>query len=153
MKKLVSVVVVLALLAIAASFFLPWYFQVDTGEVYSVDGVALGGTDPVAYFTDSQPTQGDEAISHLYQDTTWYFANTANRDLFAADPDKYVPAYGGYCAYGMAYGGQYSSVPEAWEIVDDRLYLSYSSDMSDRWAADQAELIKTADANWSKKYQ
>jgi len=103
MKKASVVLVVLAVLAFGLSRFLPWYLQVDTGKVYSVDGIALGGTDAVAYFTDEQSVKGEAGITHTYADTTWQFSSTENRDLFAADPDKYVPAYGGYCACGMAF--------------------------------------------------
>lgn len=152
MKKSAIIVVVLALLSIAVSMFLPWYFQVNTGEVYSVDGVALSGTDPVAYFTDKQSVKGNATITHTYKDATWHFSNAENREMFAANPNKYVPAYGGYCSYGMAYGGQYPTVPEAWVIVDGRLYLNYSKDMQSRWTEDQAKLIKAANDNWAKKH-
>jgi hypothetical protein len=152
MKKATVVVVVLAVLAFGLSKFLPWYFQVDTGKVYSVDGIALGGTEAVTYFTDEQSVKGDASITHTYEDTTWQFSSTESRDLFAADPAKYVPAYGGYCSYGMAFDGQYSTVPEAWDIVDGRLFLAYSTDMQARWIEDQAELIANSDENWTSRH-
>jgi YHS domain-containing protein len=117
-------------------------------DVYSEDGVALGGTDPVAYFTEGKPVQGSPEHSYDHDGATWHFASAGNRDAFAADPDKYAPKYGGYCAYAAAQDALAPTVPEAWSIVDGKLYLNYSLGVRDRWDADRANYISRADANW-----
>ncbi len=128
---------------------------VDSGAVYAVGGIALGGTDPVAYFTQGKPVQGTFVYSHWHQGAAWYFSSAEHRDLFAANPDKYAPAYGGYCAHGMAQpladelNYRFATVPEAWKIVDGRLYLNQSLEVREQWEADATGHIEAADANWA----
>ncbi len=117
-------------------------------EVFSTEGVALGGTDPVAYFTEGKPVEGSSDYSFDYQGATWHFASAANRDAFAADPGKYAPQYGGYCAYGLAQGALVETVPEAWSIVDGKLYLNFSKGVQQRWEQDIPGYIAKADSNW-----
>jgi hypothetical protein len=83
-------------------------------------------------------------------DATWYFASAGNRDLFAADPDKYAPQYGGYCAWAVSQGYTAKIDPEAWKIVDGRLYLNYSKDVQAQWSEDIPGNIAQGDANWPK---
>lgn len=117
-------------------------------EVYSSDGIALGGTDPVAYFAEGKPVQGSSEYSFDYDGATWHFASAANRDAFAADPGSYAPQYGGYCAFAAAQNALVSTVPEAWKIADGKLYLNYSKDVQNRWEEDIPGYIAKADANW-----
>lgn len=119
-----------------------------TPEVYANDGIAVDGTDVVAYFTDGAPVAGDAAITHDYMGVTWQFSSEVNRAAFAADPEAYVPQYGGYCAYAVSQGYTASTVPEAWSIVDDKLYLNFSSGVKRRWERDIPGHIAAADANW-----
>jgi YHS domain-containing protein len=95
----------------------------------SFTGTAIEGVDPVAYFTQGKPVEGKSEFAHDWMDATWYFASAENRDLFAADPEKYAPEYGGYCAWAVANGYTAKIDPEAWTIVDDKLYLNYSKDV------------------------
>jgi YHS domain-containing protein len=95
-----------------------------TPEVYAEGGIAVDGTDVVAYFTDGAPVAGIAAITHDYMGVTWQFSSEANRDAFAANPEAYAPQYGGYCAYAVSQGYTASTTPEAWSIVDDKLSLN-----------------------------
>jgi len=116
--------------------------------IYIEDGVAVDGSDVVAYFTEGAPVAGDEAITHDYMGTTWRFSTEANRDAFAADPAAYAPQYGGYCAYAVSQGYTAPTVPEAWTIVDGKLYLNFSTSVRRRWARDIPGYVAAADANW-----
>lgn len=118
--------------------------------VYAEDGLALKGADPVAYFTDSAYVQGDAAYSHEWNGATWHFASAENRDLFAGEPEKYAPQYGGYCAWAVSQGNTAAVDPEAWEIVDGKLYLNYNQKVKDRWAADIPGNIEKAEQNWPR---
>jgi hypothetical protein len=111
-------------------------------------GVAIKGYDPVAYFTQNRPVLGAAQFSYHWMDATWWFASVEDRDLFAADPDRYAPQYGGYCAYGVSQGRIVSIVPEAWKIVDGKLYLNYSLSVQKTWLAAIQRYIEEANRNW-----
>lgn len=116
--------------------------------VFSADGAAIRGYDPVAYFTDEKPVKGNPAHTVTYQGATWHFASAANRDLFAADPAKYAPQYGGYCAWAVANNYTATTEPDAWSIKDGKLYLNFSKFVRARWALDKDGNIASADRNW-----
>jgi hypothetical protein len=117
-------------------------------RIFQSGGLALGGTDPVAYFTDSAPVAGDPAITHGWMDATWSFASAANRDAFAADPERYAPAFGGYCAFAASRGYLAPTVPEAWAIVDGRLYRNATLRAHELWLAELPDVIAAGEANW-----
>lgn len=119
-------------------------------EVFTglVEGVAVGGYDPVAYFTENKPVKGSEEITADYKGATWRFASSENRDTFLADPERYAPQYGGYCAYAVSTGYTAKADPEAWTVVDGKLYLNYSKGVQSRWSQDIPGNISKADANW-----
>ena len=112
--------------------------------------VAINGYDSVAYFRAGKAVKGSEANSFQWSGANWYFSSTENRDLFAADPKKYAPQYGGYCAWAMASARKARTDPEVWKIVDGRLYLNCSRIAFDKWQKDIPGNIKKADANWLK---
>ena len=116
----------------------------------SLTGTAIDGYDPVAYFTQGRPVEGESEFAHDWMDATWYFASAENRDRFAAAPDKYAPQYGGYCAWAVAHGYTAKIDPAAWTIVDDKLYLNYSKDVQSQWLQDIPGNIAKGDANWPK---
>ena len=116
----------------------------------SLTGTAIEGYDPVAYFTEGRPVEGASAFSHDWMGATWYFASAENRDRFAAKPESYAPQYGGYCAWAVAHGYTAKIDPEAWKIVDGKLYLNYSKDVQADWAEDIPGNISKGDANWPK---
>ena len=113
-------------------------------------GVAIKGYDPVAYFTASQPTKGNSDFSYDWNGAEWRFASAANRDLFKADPVKYAPQYGGYCAWAVSRGYTAGIDPDAWKIVNNRLYLNYSLKIQAQWSEDISGNIAKAEENWPK---
>ena len=118
--------------------------------VFTVNGVAIRGTDPVAYFTEAQPVEGKPEFQTDYQGVTWRFASAENRDAFIADPQKYSPAYGGYCAYALSLGAyKVETDPNAWSIVEDRLYLNKTPVVKTIWETDIPGNIEKAEGNWA----
>lgn len=115
--------------------------------------VALDGYDPVSYFSGTA-TEGDEAFSYTYKGVTYYFVNAANLARFKASPDRYEPAYGGWCAYAMGANGEKVKVdPETFKIVNGKLYLFYNfwgNNTLKSWNENEAHLKTQADVNWKK---
>ena len=116
--------------------------------VFSTAEGAIRGYDPVAYFTVGEPTRGNAQVSAEWQGATYYFANADNRARFESDPAAYAPQYGGYCAYAVSKGATAATVPEAWSIVDGKLYLKYSKSVQQRWKQDIPANIRAANSNW-----
>jgi hypothetical protein len=123
--------------------------QVNTG--YMGD-VAILGYDPVAYFTDGRARKGSPDISEKWLGATWYFASTQHRDAFISKPMRYAPQYGGFCTLGVAFKEASANIdPEAWRIVDGKLYLfSGKEGLEQDFDASAGEVIAKADANWPK---
>lgn len=115
----------------------------------TVTGLAIRGHDPVAYFTKGEPTPGEVNITADYNGATYRFANEANRDAFKADPVKYAPQYGGFCAFGTAMGFKFDGDPDVWKIVDNKLYLNLSKSVQERWNEDVPGFIETANTKWT----
>jgi YHS domain-containing protein len=116
--------------------------------VYANDGVAVDGSDVVAYFTQDAPVKGSPGFAHDWNGARWYFASAAHRDAFAAGPAVYAPQYGGYCAYAVSEGYTAPTVPDAWKIVDGKLYLNFSRRIQRRWERDIPARIAAGNANW-----
>ena len=117
-------------------------------EIYAKEGVAVNGYDVVAYFKEAKPVKGIATNSVTYKGANWIFSSKENAELFKANPEKYEPEYGGYCAFGCSRGYKAKTSPDAWTIVDGKLYLNYNTDVRDTWNKDQQGYIKKADANW-----
>ncbi len=118
-------------------------------QIYSdISGLAIRGTDPVAYFTESQAVPGSSEYTYEWMGTTWQFSSAANRDLFVSNPEAYAPQYGGYCAKAVSEGNLASIDPEAWYIEEGRLYLNYSLEVQQQWFEDIPGNIARADAFW-----
>jgi len=113
-----------------------------------VAGTAVGGYDPVAYFTRGRPTPGKPQHSLTHDGAKWLFSSAENLAKFKANPAKYAPQYGGYCAYAVANGYTAKGEPEAWSVVGGKLYLNYSQSIRLRWKAKQAAFITEANKNW-----
>lgn len=113
--------------------------------------LSISGYDPVAYFTDGKPVQGKTEFEYLWNKLRWRFASGEHRDLFVKDPNRYAPQYDGYCAMGVAWADPHKDTvdPEAWAIVDGKLYLTHTVRGLDGWRENAGENIKTADNNWS----
>ncbi len=140
------------LLALTFSLFasLPAFAGNDPINSTLFGNLAVDGYDTVAYFTDGKPVEGKKEFSHEWQGATWRFASAAHRDLFAADPEKYAPQFGGYCAWAVSQGYTADIDPEAWKIVDGKLYLNYNKKVQAQWEQDTANLIQKANENWPK---
>ncbi len=111
-------------------------------------GVAIEGTDPVAYFLEGRAMAGSTDFTYDWKDAEWRFASAANRDAFAAAPERYAPRYGGYCAWAVSQGSTAGIDPDAWSIIDGALYLNYSASIQTRWSQDIPGNIAKAEANW-----
>jgi len=119
--------------------------------------LGIKGYDPVAYFTEGKAKEGKASFTVSYQGINYYFESAANRDLFKANPAKYEPQYGGWCAYAMGNDGSKVEVdPETFKIVNGKLYLFYNkffNNTKKSWDKDEARLMKNADANWAKTFK
>ncbi len=142
-----AVIVAASSLALPTSPILAAEPPVFTGIVR---GVAVGGYDPVAYFTVGKPQRGSKKFTTKYMGATWRFRTAANRDAFKANPKKYAPQYGGYCAWAVAQNDTAKGDPKHWKIVKGMLYLNYNANIQRRWEKNYATFIKTGDKNWPK---
>jgi YHS domain-containing protein len=111
-------------------------------------GAAVKGFDVVAYFDAGEPVRGLPEIDYEWNGAVWHFSNHKNLSLFRGDPEKYAPRYGGYCAFAVSRGYTADIDPEAWTVVDGKLYLNYNKKYRKRWAKDIPGNIKKADGNW-----
>lgn len=114
----------------------------------ALGGIAIRGIDPVAYFTDGKPAKGNKKFEVEWNGAKWRFGSAEHRDLFKADPEKYAPQYGGYCAWAVSQGYTASIDPQAWRIVDGKLYLNYSLEVQATWETDILGFIRLADGNY-----
>lgn len=117
--------------------------------IYQKNGIAINGYDPVAYFTDNMPVKGKEAFSFDWNGAKWQFSSDTNMALFKANPEKYAPQYGGFCAYGVSENHKSPTDPNAWTIVEEKLYLNYSPKVKELWTKDIPNRIKKANDYWS----
>jgi len=144
MKKIILSLVVTALA-------LPVFAQTSTKTLVNVDssGVAIHGYDPVAFFTDHQPVKGSSKFPQKQGDALYYFASREHWDMFKADPAKYEPEFGGYCAYGVSRNKLVEIDVDAFQIVDGRLLLQYSRSVRDDFNKDPMANLAKAKANWT----
>lgn len=148
-------------LLLASAFSALTLGAAQAGEQYvDESGFALSGYDPVAYFDLKQAPMGEHqpeavpgkaAITAEYNGAKWAFASEAHRDKFLADPEKYVPAYDGHCAYGIAQGGKVPGNPNLWRIVDGKLYLNITPTVVGFWESDIPGNLTKAESNWQAK--
>lgn len=115
---------------------------------FKESGIAIRGYDTVAYWTEGKPVKGSESHKVDWEGAAWHFANQENADLFEADPAKYAPQYGGYCAYGVAQDALVKIEPENWVIIEDKLYLNFNDSVQGRFDEDVFGFIKSADAKF-----
>lgn len=110
---------------------------------------AVSGYDTVAYFTQGQAVKGDSQWTTEYQGAQWLFSSAEHLAMFEAEPEKYAPQYGGYCAWAVSEKSDFApSDPEQWAIVDGKLYLNYNADIKGRWDSARTLHIQQADQNW-----
>ena len=118
------------------------------GDYFEKDGVALRGYDPVSYFTAGKAQKGTSAHSFTYKGSKFYFASAANQKAFEKDPEKYAPQFGGFCAFGTANGVKVSTQPEAFAVIDGKLYLNHDPKIHAKWKEDPTGNIAKAEKNW-----
>jgi hypothetical protein len=124
----------------------------DTQPSGAADHIAIQGYDVVSYFTEGKPAKGSSAHEVAFDDAKWWFKNATHREMFAADPERYLPQYGGFCAGGMAMGVSVPANPDNWVIVDGKLYMVSGSKANlDEWKSHAAENIKVADRIWAEQ--
>lgn len=111
--------------------------------------IAIKGYDPVAYFTKGSATKGSSKFEHQWLDATWRFSNANHREMFVENPEMYAPRFGGYCAGAVSLGRKAPIDPEAWIIVDGKLYLHYNKQGRDEMAENPQQMISTAEKNWN----
>ncbi len=124
--------------------------QAQTRSQVNVQGTyAIGGYDPVAYFTKGEPIQGIESLYYEYKGARWLFASEEHQSLFITNPEQYAPQYGGYCAYAIARGYFATIDPSAWTVDKDKLYLNFSRSIKRRWEREISENIEKGNAYWT----
>ena len=122
--------------------------NVSIGGTMAGKPLALHGFDPVAYFTDGKPVPGNAGHSAVYNGAAYYFASADHKKTFEADPARYAPAYGGFCAYGVGVGKKFDGSPQHWTVSNGKLYLNVTADISRKFAEDLGGNIKKAEKNW-----
>lgn len=132
---------------------------VSTGAAYAADeffisdtekNIAINGYDPVAYHKAGEPTKGSAEFKHEYDDVVWKFSSAENLAAFQADPAKFAPAYGGWCAVGTSKGKKVATQPHLFKVVDGQLYLNSSDGAHNLFLEDETGTIGTADENWTE---
>lgn len=119
-----------------------------TPEIYAERGIAIDGSDAVAYFAEEGPVRGSEDYSLMWKGAEWRFANAENLAAFEADPEAFAPQYGGYCAWAVASNYTAATHPNAWSIYEGKLYLNANRRVRSQWEKDIPGFIEKADANW-----
>jgi YHS domain-containing protein len=114
------------------------------------NNLAIRGYDPVAYFTEGKPVKGKASFEYPWKGAIWRFSSAKNQNQFQKNPNAFAPQYGGYCAKALSEGNLASSVPDAWTIVDGKLYLNYSQEVQKQWLQDVTGNIKLANNNWPR---
>ena len=140
----------LFMLIASGTAFADFETNVSDGLTLKGSGLAAHGYDVVAYFTDAKAVVGNAKFSTVYEEATYRFANAEHLALFEKTPAKYVPQFGGYCAYGVSVGAKFDGDPRVWRIVDGKLYFNLNEDIRDLWIQDIPGNIKKANANWRK---
>lgn len=128
--------------------------QVRLNHFVNDDGLALEGYDPVSYFKSEEPEKGNKKITHTHKGLIYRFLSEENKKAFIENPDKYEPAYGGWCAYALAANGnKMEPDPETYKILDGKVYLFYNSFFNNtlpKWNEDEANMKTKADEVWQK---
>jgi hypothetical protein len=114
------------------------------------DRIAIKGYDPVGYFVEGRAIKGSPRYTHPWHDAVWQFASAEHRDLFAADPTRYAPQYGGYCSNAVLSNQAWDSNPEAWAIIDGKLYFSYDAESIERFERESAANVARANEIWQR---
>jgi len=155
-KKIISFIIVLLILVILIFAIrhkispLAWNIY---GEVNTTENVAIDGFDPTTYHLSSAVQKGKNSINYNWKDVDWHFVSEENRSQFQADPEKFAPQFGGFCALAVSIGMTADADPEIWHVDEGKLYLFKDQSPKDDWLNKQVEGIVTdAEKNWSKYF-
>ena len=124
--------------------------EINLTNGHTADGapLALHGYDPVAFFSQGAPAVGNASHASVHRGATYYFASKENKKTFERDPDRYVPAFGGFCAYGVSVGKKFDGNPRYWTIWKDRLYLNLNGEIARAFTADVPGAVAKAEKQW-----
>jgi YHS domain-containing protein len=147
MKKIC--VLILMVLGLTQALAAPPINTLSGGLIDHQTGTAIRGFDTVAYFIANKPVKGKEEFATQYQGAKWLFSSKENLDLFLSNPEKYLPQYGGYCAYGVAVDNLVSIEPDKFTVKNGKLYLNYDADVQSKWIKDPEKYIADADRKFS----
>ena len=148
MRKTILMKQIIPLFVIGLFFASSAFSAVAPVNKSALSGVAVKGYDPVAYFKSGKPVKGDKQFTLEHLGAKWRFSSQENLDLFKAGPGKYAPQYGGYCAWAVSRRYTASIDPEAWKIVEEKLYLNYSKAVQTKWEEEISANIEKANVNW-----
>jgi YHS domain-containing protein len=133
---------------VLATLIAPRVRAEEASDVNQIDGIALHGFDPVAYFTQNKAVKGDAQLTAVYQGVTYEFVSKEDQAAFQANPQKYVPQYGGFCAFAVSKGAKADIDPHEFAINDDKLYVNNSGRAQKLFVEDIKGNIEKADHNW-----
>ena len=136
------------LTCLLAVLLLSFSINAQQPEIFSTNGKAIRGYDPVAFFNQSAPVKGADSLSYTWKNTEWLFSNRQNLESFKKDPEKFAPQYGGYCAYGVSDDHKSPTQTDTWTIVNDKLYFNYNTKVKEHWSKNREQLIEQADKKW-----
>ena len=122
--------------------------NLSTGLVATGTPLALRGYDPVSYFTAQDPLSGNAKFAVVHNGATYYFANAANRDAFLVEPERYLPSFGGFCAFGVSVGKKFDGDPAIFKIENGRLHLNLNEEIHQMFVADVTAAVTKADQTW-----
>ena len=124
--------------------------ETQLGLNADADGRALRGFDAVAYFAADSAVKGDPKYEYAWNGAKWLFSSEENMKKFQANPEAYAPQFGGYCSYAVSEGYTADGDPEAWKVVDGKLYLNYNKQVKEKWEQNQTERITNGSSNWQE---
>lgn len=145
-----KIIFILILLSVSAAFAACSRTETALGLNTDADGLALRGFDAVAYFAAESAVKGDARYEYAWNGAKWLFSSEENMKKFQADPAAYAPQFGGYCSYAVSEGYTADADPEAWKIVDGKLYLNYNKQVREKWQENEAERIQKGTLNWQE---
>lgn len=139
-----------SILILFVAFLSATTFAQTAKNINLKSGIAIQGYDPVAYFESAKAIEGKKEITTKYNEAIYLFSSETNKALFLKNPTQYVPQFGGYCAYGVSENHKSPTDPNAFTIVDDKLYLNYNLKVKELWSKGRVERIKKANENWKE---
>lgn len=144
MKKILLFLIVGIGLAVANCSKTDGFKQISTTS----ENVAIKGYDTVAYFADNGAVKGNPQFEFVWNGAKWLFSSKENMEKFKQSPEIYAPQFGGYCSWAVSHGYTADGDPDAWKVVDGKLYLNYNQKVKEKWEAEQQKLIEDGKKNW-----